>query len=94
MAAWQSLRKKAAERRDSLEEAHSLQRYLADYRDLISWIHDTRAVIGADELAKDVAGAEALVERHHEHKGEIDARADSFKACLQVTDWLHRLHKF
>merc|ERR1711872_704443 len=39
-----------------------------------------RAIISADELAKDVAGAEALLERHQEHKGEIDAREDSFKA--------------
>lgn len=27
-----------------------------------------KAIISADDLAKDVAGAEALVERHHEHK--------------------------
>jgi hypothetical protein len=27
-----------------------------------------KAIISADELAKDVAGAEALLERHQEHK--------------------------
>lgn len=27
-----------------------------------------KAVISADELAKDVAGAEALLDRHNEHK--------------------------
>lgn len=27
-----------------------------------------KAIIQADELAKDVAGAEALLERHQEHK--------------------------
>lgn len=27
-----------------------------------------KAIISADELAKDVAGAEALLERHAEHK--------------------------
>jgi hypothetical protein len=27
-----------------------------------------KAIIGADELAKDVAGAEALLEKHQEHK--------------------------
>lgn len=37
-----------------------------------------KAIISADDLAKDVAGAEALLERHQEHKGEIDAREDSF----------------
>lgn len=27
-----------------------------------------KTIIGADELAKDVAGAEALLEKHQEHK--------------------------
>ncbi len=37
-------------------------------------------MVSADELAKDVAGAEALQQRHRERKGEIDAQEDSFKA--------------
>jgi len=41
---------------------------LSDFRDLVSWIHDMKAIIAADELAKDVAGAEALLERHQEHR--------------------------
>ena len=39
-----------------------------------------KGVICADELAKDVNGAEALLERHTEHRSEIDAREDSFAA--------------
>lgn len=81
---WQSLRGKAAERKSRLDDSNNLHRFLADFRDLISWIHDMRAIISADELAKDVAGAEALLESHHEHKGEIDARADSFKATTEA----------
>lgn len=34
----------------------------------MSWMNDMKAIIQADELAKDVAGAEALLERHQEHK--------------------------
>lgn len=45
-----------------------MHRFLADFRDLISWVNDMKAIISADELAKDVAGAEALLERHQEHK--------------------------
>jgi spectrin alpha len=30
-----------------------------------------KAIIAADELAKDVAGAEALLERHQEHRVQI-----------------------
>ena len=36
------------------------------------------AVLQADELPQDVAGAEALLASHSEHKAEIDARQDSF----------------
>lgn len=75
---WQSLTAKAKERRERLEESYALHRFLADFRDLVSWINDMKAIISADELAKDVAGAEALLERHQEHRGEIDAREDSF----------------
>lgn len=56
------------ERRQKLDESYYLHRFLADFRDLISWINDMKAIISADELAKDVAGAEALLERHQEHK--------------------------
>ena len=42
-----------------------------------------KALVSADELAKDVAGAEAMIQRHRERKGEIDAQDDSFKATSQ-----------
>ncbi|KOB75710.1 Alpha Spectrin, partial [Operophtera brumata] len=79
--AWQKLVQKAQERRGELESAHALHRFLADYRDLVSWVCDMRALIAADDLAKDVPGAEALLERHQEHKGEMDARSDVIRAC-------------
>ncbi|XP_069695870.1 spectrin alpha chain isoform X5 [Periplaneta americana] len=81
---WESLTTKAKERRQKLDESYYLHRFLADFRDLISWINDMKAIISADELAKDVAGAEALLERHQEHKGEIDAREDSFRATAEA----------
>ena len=81
---WKTLTGKAQERRLKLDESYHLHRFLADFRDLVSWMNDMKAVIGADELAKDVAGAEALLERHQEHKGEVDAREDSFKATQQA----------
>jgi hypothetical protein len=38
-----------------------------------------KAIISADELAKDVAGAEALLERHQEHKVNL------FVITMQLT---------
>ena len=49
----------------------------------MSWVNDMKALVAADELAKDVAGAEAMIQRHKERKGEIAAQEDSFKACTE-----------
>ena len=38
-----------------------------------------RSLICTDELATDVTGAEALIERHNEHRVEIDARSNAFQ---------------
>ncbi|XP_033114837.1 spectrin alpha chain, non-erythrocytic 1-like isoform X2 [Anneissia japonica] len=77
---WENLKEKANNRRIRLEESYKLQRFLSDYRDLTMWTSDMKALINADELAKDGPGAEALIERHQERKGEIDAHEDRFKA--------------
>ena len=42
------------------------------------------STIAADDLAKDVSGAEALLERHQEHKSEIDARENNFWATAEA----------
>ena len=36
--------------------------------ELQSWVNEMRALVSADELARDVAGAEALLQRHRERK--------------------------
>ncbi|XP_059141379.1 spectrin alpha chain-like isoform X3 [Physella acuta] len=91
---WEKLKTKATERKTRLDDAYYLQRFLSDFRDLVSWITDMKAIISADELAKDVAGAEALLDRHNEHKGEIDAREDSFQSTTQAGTRLVESHHF
>ncbi|XP_077779120.1 spectrin alpha chain, non-erythrocytic 1-like [Podarcis muralis] len=81
VANWEQIRTRAAERHAHLNDSYRLQRFLADFRDLTSWVTEMKALINADELANDVAGAEALLDRHQEHKGEIDAHEDSFKSA-------------
>lgn len=44
-----------------------------------TWINEMIAKITAPDLPQDVDAAELLIERHKEHKVEIDGRADSFK---------------
>lgn len=81
--AWRTLQGKCEQRRIKLRNSYLLHQFLADFRDLISWIHDMKITISSDELAKDVAGAEALLERLQEHQSEIDARKDAFTKFQQ-----------
>jgi hypothetical protein len=37
-----------------------------------------QAIITADELARDLAGAEAMIQRYKEHNAEVDSRSDAF----------------
>uniref|UniRef100_A0A671QHE0 Spectrin alpha chain, non-erythrocytic 1-like n=1 Tax=Sinocyclocheilus anshuiensis TaxID=1608454 RepID=A0A671QHE0_9TELE len=81
--AWSSLVGRADQRKEKLGNSHDLQRFLSDFRDLMSWINGIRGLVSSDELAKDVTGAEALLERHQEHRTEIDARVGTFQAFEQ-----------
>ena len=49
---WEQLVEKARLRKQKLDESYFLHRFLADFRDLTSWINDIKTVICADELAK------------------------------------------
>lgn len=77
---WNDLNQKAQARKAKLLDSYDFQRYLSDYRDLMTWINSMMSLVSSDELAKDVTGAEALMERHQEHRSEIDARAGTFQA--------------
>ena len=65
---WKQLTAKAMTRKEKLLDSYDLQRFLSDYRDLMSWISSMKGLIATDELATDVTGAEALLERHQEHR--------------------------
>ena len=61
---WTQLTGKANTRKEKLLDSYDLHRFLSDYRDLMSWVNTSRGLVASDELAQDVTGAEALLERH------------------------------
>lgn len=67
-------------RRKKLIDSHDFQRFLSDFRNLSAWVSSMQALVSSDELAKDSSGAESLLERHQEHRTEIDTRAAAFNA--------------
>jgi len=64
-SAWTELTQKADARKAKLLDSFDYQSYMANYRDLNSWINSMVAQVSSEELAKDVPGAEALLERNH-----------------------------
>lgn len=80
---WSNLKQKAQQRKERLSESYKLQSFLSDHRDLMNWYNEMSTVMQVDELAKDVSGAEALIERHSEHKGELESRDDSLTKTVK-----------
>lgn len=76
--AWTELVEKSKQRNLKLSQAEQLQSYFDEYRDLMAWINEMLAKITAPELAKDVAGAEALIMKIKEHQAEVDAKEEIF----------------
>lgn len=76
--AWSELKEKTFQRKEKLMQAEQLQAYFDEYRDLMAWINEMLAQITAPELAKDVAGAEALIAKIQEQKTEVDSRNEAF----------------
>lgn len=61
---WTQITAKANSRKEKLLDSYDLQRFLNDHRDLLAWINSMLGLVSSEELANDVTGAEALIERH------------------------------
>ncbi|XP_019288872.2 spectrin alpha chain, erythrocytic 1 isoform X2 [Panthera pardus] len=81
---WEHIRALAASRYEKLQASYWYQRFLSDYEELSGWMKEKSALINADELPTDVAGGEALLDRHRQHKHEIDSYDDRFQSAEET----------
>lgn len=88
VAAWNELLENSAQRSGKLKQAEQLQSYFDEYRELLAWINEMMALMTSDELARDVPGAEGLINKHKEHKAEINTRTE---AVVKFTESGRRL---
>ncbi|OUC44771.1 spectrin repeat-containing domain protein, partial [Trichinella nativa] len=91
---WSALTSKANNRKEKLLDSYDYQRFLSDCRDLQRWNNNTMVLVNSDELANDVTGAEALLERHSEYRTEMDARAGMFQKFDQFGNDLLSMHHY
>lgn len=83
---WNKLLEEANQRKEKIINLYDLQRFRADYDDLVAWLMAILNLIQSDQEAHDVIEAEALLEQHQERLKEIEAHSAPFvvKCCLCI----------
>uniref|UniRef100_A0A8C3ARK0 Spectrin beta chain n=1 Tax=Cyclopterus lumpus TaxID=8103 RepID=A0A8C3ARK0_CYCLU len=84
LEAWKNLLEAAEGRRVKLVETGDKFRFVSMVRDLMLWMEDVIRLIEAQEKPRDVSSVELLMNNHQGIKAEIDARNDSFTACIEL----------
>ena len=74
-----ALKNTSAARRTRLDSAIELQQFLRDQRNTLDTVQDTQTLVSSEELAEDLSSAEAMLEKHSEHKSTMDAVSVSVK---------------
>uniref|UniRef100_A0A3Q1H8B4 Spectrin beta chain n=1 Tax=Acanthochromis polyacanthus TaxID=80966 RepID=A0A3Q1H8B4_9TELE len=84
LEAWRSLLEASDGRRLRLLDTGDKFRFFSMVRDLLLWMDDVIRLIEAQEKPRDVSSVELLMNNHQGIKAEIDARNDSFTACIEL----------
>uniref|UniRef100_A0A3Q3FYM9 Spectrin beta chain n=1 Tax=Labrus bergylta TaxID=56723 RepID=A0A3Q3FYM9_9LABR len=84
LEAWRILLEACEGRRLRLLDTGDKFRFFSMVRDLMLWMEDVIRLIEAQENPRDVSSVELLMNNHQGIKAEIDARNDSFTACIEL----------
>uniref|UniRef100_A0A3Q1JAW4 Spectrin beta chain n=1 Tax=Anabas testudineus TaxID=64144 RepID=A0A3Q1JAW4_ANATE len=84
LEAWKNLLEAVEGRRMKLVDTGDKFRFFSMVRDLMLWMEDVIRLIEAQEKPRDVSSVELLMNNHQGIKAEIDARNDSFTACIEL----------
>ncbi|XP_053369444.1 spectrin beta chain, non-erythrocytic 1 isoform X1 [Clarias gariepinus] len=84
LEAWRNLLEASEGRRARLLDTGDKFRFFNMVRDLMLWMEDVIRLIEAQEKPRDVSSVELLMNNHQGIKAEIDARNDSFTACIEL----------
>ncbi|XP_069713311.1 spectrin beta chain, erythrocytic [Phaenicophaeus curvirostris] len=71
-------------RRARLVDTADKHRFFGMARDLLSWMESTVRQIETQEKPRDVSSVELLMKYHQGIRAEVDARAKSFAACIEL----------
>ncbi|XP_024118372.1 spectrin family protein [Oryzias melastigma] len=83
-SAWEALQEACQARRLLLQDTVEKFRFLNAVRDLMLWMDGVNLQIDAHDSPRDVSSAELVIANHQDIKSEIDTRADSFTASIDM----------
>uniref|UniRef100_A0A8C6Y1T6 Spectrin beta chain n=1 Tax=Naja naja TaxID=35670 RepID=A0A8C6Y1T6_NAJNA len=84
--AWSDLLGRSSDRRQLLVDTVDKFRFFGMVRDLLLWMDDINLQIDAQEKPRDVSAADLVIKNHQGIKAEMEARTDSFNACIAMGD--------
>uniref|UniRef100_A0A1I8NPX4 Spectrin beta chain, non-erythrocytic 5 n=2 Tax=Stomoxys calcitrans TaxID=35570 RepID=A0A1I8NPX4_STOCA len=78
-ASWKQLQDLAVKRRNLLNEAYLVHKFVSDVRELELWVNDMIKKMNASPTPMTISDCEIQLELHQERKVEIDGRDKAFK---------------
>ncbi|XP_028321841.1 spectrin family protein isoform X1 [Gouania willdenowi] len=87
-AAWEALLQAGEARRLLLLDTVEKFRFFNMVRDLMLWMDGVNLQIDAHDSPRDVSSAGLVIANHQDIKSEIETRADSFTACIELGNTL------
>uniref|UniRef100_A0A669E1R7 Spectrin beta chain n=1 Tax=Oreochromis niloticus TaxID=8128 RepID=A0A669E1R7_ORENI len=87
-SAWEGLLEAGEARRLLLLDTVEKFRFFNMVRDLMLWMDGVNLQIDAHDSPRDVSSAGLVIANHQDIRSEIDARTDSFTACIEMGNTL------
>uniref|UniRef100_A0A672G3U6 Spectrin beta chain n=1 Tax=Salarias fasciatus TaxID=181472 RepID=A0A672G3U6_SALFA len=87
-SAWEGLLEAGQTRRLLLLDTVEKFRFFNMVRDLMLWMDGVNLQIDAHDSPRDVSSAGLVIANHQDIKSEIETRADSFTACIEMGNTL------
>ncbi|XP_030602691.1 spectrin family protein isoform X2 [Archocentrus centrarchus] len=87
-SAWEGLLEAGEARRLLLLDTVEKFRFFNMVRDLMLWMDGVNLQIDAHDSPRDVSSAGLVIANHQDIKSEIEARTDSFTACIEMGNTL------
>ncbi|XP_059505307.1 spectrin beta chain, non-erythrocytic 5 isoform X2 [Stegostoma tigrinum] len=81
---WETLRAKVDQRREDLEHACKIQRFLAQARDYFSWSAELLREMKVEEATRDSSMTDLKRTQHQQLRAEIDAREETFEQVMAL----------